>query len=147
MTVNDRVPKRKAIPMRVKLEACLILLGFDPEEVAKRLPDFDHFPALGRRFHDGENYLPDQLDPRYLRPLKAEDHARKTTGRKGTSKLSSDGNGDTTQAAKIKRITAARAALLEVEERVSKPKPAKPKYSWPSGRKIESRGFKQRGKK
>jgi hypothetical protein len=147
MTVNDRVPKRKAIPMGVKLQACLRMMGYDSEDEI----EWDHIPALARRAvnEDGTDWVPAQLDPEYIRPMRKADHARKTTGRKGTSKLSSDGNGDTTQAAKIKRIAAARQAMFETEVRlmmddnaalrtITKPKP---KYSWPSGRKIESRGF------
>lgn len=145
-------PKRKNIPIRIKLEACLILLGFDADEVAKRLPDFDHYPALGRRRFDDSNYYPAQLDPRYLRPIKADDHLRKTSGRKGESKLSSDGNGDTSQAAKIKRLREVEEAqalmrkrMLATEEFVEEhKKPKKAKRPWAKGRKLQGRGFQRR---
>jgi hypothetical protein len=141
-------PKRKNIPVGIRLQACLRLLGFAPGEE----PEWDHFPALARRAvnEDGTDWVPAQLDPEYIRPMRKHDHLQKTTGKKGTSKLSSDGNGDTTQAAKIKRIIARRAdspeltaalkILLQPEERL-KPKQS---YTWPSGRKIASRGFKKR---
>jgi hypothetical protein len=115
-------PKRKNIPLRVKLEACLILLGFDPDEVRKRLPDFDHFPALGLRPVNpaGADYDPPQHDPSYLRPMKHDDHKLKTNGRRGESDLSLDSNSDKARIAKSKRLDqkrAADAARRDAEER------------------------------
>lgn len=102
-------PKRKAIPLHVKLNACLRLLGFDPE--ADEI-EWDHTPALQLRPVDatGADYDPPQLDWRHIEPLKKADHGVKTTGRKGQSKLSVSGEGDVSRIAKAVRLEAARFA-------------------------------------
>lgn len=120
----------------------------------KRLPDFDHYPALGLRAFDAKDYDPPQLDPRYIRPLKREDHDQKTTGRKGESKYSSNGGGDTSQAAKVKRLREAeeerayaqmRRQLLATSDFVEAQDERLGKKDRPK-RKIQSRGF-QKGRK
>jgi hypothetical protein len=92
---------RPHMPLSVKLEACLLLLGLDPKQV-----EFDHDPALARRYFNEAvgDYEPAANDPRYIRPRAPDGHLQKTTGRKGESRLSSAGDGDTTQAAKVKRL-------------------------------------------
>jgi len=133
-------PKRKPPSVGTKLAVCLILLGFEPGEDI----DWDHFPALALRpvKADGSDWDPPQHDPRYLRPLRRKDHAVKTTGRKGESKYSSNGGGDTSQAAKVKRIEDARRALLAAEKTLpDDSRKARKKSQWPKGRKLESRGF------
>lgn len=154
-TVSEKKrPKRKDIPIRIKLEACLILLGFDADEVRRRLPDFDHHPAIGLRpvNEAGDDYEPAQLDPRYLRPLQAAAHAQKTHGRRGESKYSSAGDGDTTRAAKLKRLEDERIhrdfrqRLLATGQAIEVLREARPKAK--AKRKIPSRPFpKGRGLK
>jgi hypothetical protein len=120
--VTDR-PKRKAIPIGVKLAACerklRELLGCDRIE-------YNHEPALIFRdvAPDGRDYIPAQNDPAYIDPISAEAHKRHTNGTAATS-LGSVKHG----AAKIKRI-------------LGETKP-KPKRNWPS-RKLESRQFEKR---
>lgn len=99
--------RRKAIPERIKriIEArqegrCFcncnasILQGSDVE--------FDHSPALKLRpiNEDGTDYVPAQLDPKYIVARCAKSHAAKTFG---PSKASSIG-GDIHAIAKVKRI-------------------------------------------
>ena len=70
--------------------------------------EFDHETALALGGTD---------DLENLRAVHKECHARKTTGRRGTSKLSASGDGDTSRAAKIKRLRG---------ETKGKPKPGMP---------------------
>jgi hypothetical protein len=111
--MEENRPSRKFIPIGIRLQACLYMLGFDPmnEEI-----EWDHFPAIGLRAvnEDGTDYEPRQLDPRYIRPMRKADHLVKTSGRKGESKFSSNGGGDTSRVAKAKRL------LEETEERLRK---------------------------
>lgn len=89
---------RRAIPLGVKLHACLLLLGFTDEEIATGI-DFDHQPALAfREIVDGK-MVPDPNDPRYLRPMCRQEHRVKTSGKKSTSAGS-----DVHMAAKVKRL-------------------------------------------
>jgi hypothetical protein len=91
---------RRRIPMKVKLEAALLQLGLDPKTA-----ECDHDPALGRRVinEDGTDFVPPQHDPRYLRWREKQQHRVKTSGRKGTSKLSI-GMGDIQEIKKADRI-------------------------------------------
>lgn len=109
--MNENRPARKFIPIGIRLQACLYLLGFDP--VNEKI-EWDHDPALGLRAvnADGTDYEPAQLDPRFIRPMRKADHLAKTTGRKGESKFSSNGGGDTSRVAKARRT------LAEAEARV-----------------------------
>ena len=113
-------PKRKKIPLKVKLEACLHMLGLDPDDV-----EWDHDPALGVRpiNEDGTDYDPPQHDPRYITPRSRENHAEKTNGTKATTAGS-----DKNRIAKVNRI-------------LGKTKQGQPKRAWPKGRKIQSRPF------
>ena len=142
--VSDARPKRKHIPMAVKLEACLLMMGLDPKKV-----DWDHHPALGLRpvNDDGTDYDPPQLDPRYIMPRERdEDHKFKTFGRKGESRLSITGDGDVSRIAKAERLEKARRDMLHIE-RGERVKPERPKSQWPKGRKLQSRGFQRRPKR
>jgi hypothetical protein len=99
---------RKAIPLKVQLQAALLQLDIDPATA-----QLDHDPALSLRplNEDGTDYNPPQHDPRYLRWLPKHQHLVKTTGRKGTSKLSISG-GDQQKAAKVKRLAARASGLV-----------------------------------
>lgn len=67
--------KRLRIPLWVKLDAALLMLGLDPEQV-----DWHHEPPLKLRPWTGTDYDPPQLDPRHIVPLpKAEHRARTAT--------------------------------------------------------------------
>lgn len=120
---------RKAIPLGVKLKACLLLLKI-PDIAASTLTGFatkrnlpvridcalmmlgftaddidagihwDHQPALTfREIVDGK-MIPDPNDPHYIRPMRAAEHRIKTSGTKATSAGS-----DVHMSWKIKRIT------------------------------------------
>lgn len=109
---------RPHIPLQVKVDACLILLGLDPKDV-----EWDHDPALELRRTAAEYYqdasregvIPDANDPRFLRPRSKADHARKTNGPGGTKRITTRG-GDHGDAAHLRRLTkkqeAFRARLL-----------------------------------
>lgn len=104
---------RKAIPLGVKLHACLLLLGFSDEDIAAGI-DFDHQPALGlREIRNGE-MIPDPNDPHFLRPMRKADHLIKTAGRKNITTAGSDIHA----IAKVKRINGTT--------------PKKPKKKWAS---------------
>ncbi len=93
---------RKAIPLGVKLHACLLLLGFTDEDIAAGI-EWDHQPALAfREIVDGV-MRPPPNDPRYIRPMRKADHALKTNGGGRATSAGSDIH----MAAKIKRITGA----------------------------------------
>ena len=128
-------PKRKPIPMHVKLEACLIKLGFAPGEPI----DWDHSPPLGLRpvSDDGTDYDPPQHDPRHIYPLERALHSDKTNGNPAVAL-----SGDKSRIAKAKRLEEKHAAfrdrLLEREivfEDWSEPR---------RKRKIPSRPFEKR---
>jgi hypothetical protein len=119
-----RPARRKSIPVKAQLHAALYQLGFEPHEV-----DLDHDPALGLRVYDEatQDTIPPANDPRYLVWRPKAEHKLKTTGRKGESKLSVDGNGDVSRIAKVER-------LLKKQETKETPS------QWPT-RKLESRPF------
>lgn len=111
---------RKAIPLGVKLQACLLLLGFTDDDIAAGI-DWDHQPALiFREIVDGK-MVPGPNDPHYLRPMRKADHKVKTSGTKATTAGS-----DQHMRGKINRITG------------KTPKRRK--------QKIQSRGFQKRSK-
>jgi hypothetical protein len=122
-------PKRKAIPLRVQLDAALIQLGLDPKAV-----ELHHQPSLGLRpYYDGV-YVPDQHDSEHLVWMAKEPHRKRTHGRKGESKLSI-GGGDQQAIAKTKRLEVSQAAFREAALRkdggeVGPP----PRSSWGKGR-------------
>lgn len=90
---------RKAIPLHVKLHACLLLLGFTDEDIAAGLC-WDHSPPLGLRAVVDGVMTPAPNDPHHLRPMSQADHARQTFG---PSKATSAG-GDIHAIAKVKRL-------------------------------------------
>lgn len=150
-------PKRPKMPLGVKLAACLISIGFHPEDAARaagiKLPgypdgalawsaaamgerprsriDFDHCPALA------------------LRPLYKQTAA---TGPIGWMPVSNDPRwimpigraphavktkADTTAAAKVKRLVKKQIPILDPGYAIRLN--IKPKRAWPKGRKIATR--------
>ena len=70
--------KRPHMPLKVKLDACLIQLGLDPKNV-----EWHHEPPLSVRVEwacDGGRWgwTPDANDPRHIIPMSKEDHAART---------------------------------------------------------------------
>lgn len=129
---------RKAIPLGVKLNACLILLGFTDEQIAGGI-EWDHDPALAIRALDEHGNLhPPANDPHYIRPLTKPAHAEKTRGRGATTAGS-----DVGRAAKLKRLEKMNAAyrdlILRKAEGDPSPERKKRKRPWPAGRKIPNR--------
>lgn len=104
---------RKAIPLGVKLHACLLLLGFTDEDIEAGV-DWDHSPPLGLREIVEGKMVPDSNDPHFLRPMRRADHRVKTSGRKNISVAGSDQH----IIAKVKRLNGTTAK--------------KPKKKWPS---------------
>lgn len=125
-------PARKAIPLEVKVRACLhrLNMGSQAEAViqtAKRtstlkgqlLPillsmlgfdprkkvHWDHSPALALRERrpDG-TYIPDDLDPAHLYPMTPEAHARKTSGSAPGEGKATVANSDQHRIAKTTRL-------------------------------------------
>lgn len=91
---------RKAIPLGVKLHACLLLLGFTDEEIAGGI-QWDHTPALGfREIVDGV-MIPAPNDPHHIVPMRTEKHREKTSGRKNITVAGSDQH----MMGKIRRLT------------------------------------------
>jgi len=103
--------------------------------------EYDHHPALWLRPYDepAGDFDPPQNSPEHITARTKADHKAKTTGRKGEQKSTSYGS-DAHERAKMIRLEAARAALLEVEQRTAGPK-------WKPKRKIPSRPFPSRMKK
>lgn len=127
---------RKKIPLSVKVEACLVRLGFTLEEI--RTPGaihWDHDPALGLRDQietpAGIVFDPDQHDPRHIVPRRAEPHKVKTNGAGATC-----ADGDTHKIGKARRLSksqaAFRARLLAKAAGEPPPAPQKPKRKWAS---------------
>lgn len=131
---SDR-PKRKAIPVRIKLAATLIFSGMRPDvaewfskgmlkdEVrtgmlltllaSLGLPDdaeFDHDPALGLRPVNaaGDDFDPPQLDPRHIVPRSPAAHYAKTNGHRPGEKLVTTASSDKGRIAKAERLEASR---------------------------------------
>lgn len=92
---------RKTIPIGVKLEACLIALGFSLESIRAGLIRWDHTPPLGMRAlnDDGTDFVPASNDPHYIQPLMQANHAIKTFGTPATTAGS-----DVHNIAKAKRL-------------------------------------------
>ena len=105
--------KRPHMSLSVKLEAAILQLGLDPNDV-----EYDHDPALALRRYDEKTgkWTPDANDPRYITLRSGENHNTKTNGTKTTSYGS-----DSHAIAKAKRIRG---------ETKTRPK-----------KKIKSRGF------
>jgi hypothetical protein len=134
-------PRRPHIPVMVKLQAALMQLGLEPHAV-----ELDHDPALALRPIDPEtgDTVPAANDPKYLVWRPKAEHAIKTTGRRGESRLGDQANGDIQRAAKVKRISAKqerfRASVLSVSSDLQTLSQQKPKS------KIPSRPFPKRKK-
>jgi hypothetical protein len=65
--------KRLRLPLWVKLDAALLLLGLDPKAV-----EWHHEPPLKLRPWTGEDYDPPQHDPKHIVPLPIIDHRERT---------------------------------------------------------------------
>ena len=124
-------PKRKKIPLGVKLEACLKIMRshllLDEGSI-----EWDHCPALELRPLNaaGDDYEPPQLDPNYIQPLVRADHALKTNG-----PHHDHSQGDKGKIAKVKRIQAKtwseyRGLFRKIVDGVY-PEQAKRKRQWP----------------
>lgn len=116
------VTKRKHLSLAIKLASALHALGLHGKAVA-----YDHRPPLSHRPFDPATglYNPDELDPRYLFPVTAEENKRLADG--DGSPLS----GDTRIAAKLKRLVADQAAFrdrLLAKETGEDPAPKKPRW-------------------
>lgn len=66
-------PKRKAIPVGVKLAAALRMLGFAETEI-----EWHHSPPLGQRPYDEHDYDPPQLDPDHIEIMPKDAHRKRT---------------------------------------------------------------------
>jgi hypothetical protein len=123
-------PKRKAIPLSVKLESCLItlrkngLLGEGPVR-------WDHHPALALRPVNkaGGDYDPPQHSATHIQPLADADHAFKTNGPRHDHS-----RGDKGKVAKVNRIR------KRMDPTRAKPKRRIPSRKFPKGqRKLRSK--------
>lgn len=137
---------RRPIPVGVKLQVALLALGYNKDEIAREI-EYDHAPALGlRRWNDeARDYEPGQHDPEYIKIRLKSEHRRKTTGRKGESKLSGS-DGDIQQIAKLKRVTndesEFRRRLLAKDAGAARPPSKWPKRKLRSGKKFQRRASK-----
>jgi hypothetical protein len=132
---------RPAIPWRVKLEVVLKQEGkcFRCGEKLAELANtqFDHVPALQSRIWCEE--LNDTVPPansiENIEALHKDCHSAKTTGRKGTSRLSLIG-GDAQEIAKTRRLERKRTEefrqKLLARDTPEPEAPSKPKSKWPS---------------
>lgn len=121
-------PKRRAIPVSIKLAVCLRTLGVKESEI-----DWSHEPALGLRAINGADYDPPQHDPSCIEIRRKADHAHITFRDNGT------GRSDITTIAKVRRLTKEQE---EFQRKVlSRPCGAKrqPTGNFPAGRKMQSR--------
>lgn len=119
--MTDR-PKRKGIPVGVKLEVVLAQDGLCTHcrKPLGKLPglNFDHRPPIATRpVNDaGTDYVPAQLDPAHIEAIhELPCHRERTTGRRGESRLSAR-NGDQTTIAHLKRLAEQREPAAPVEE-------------------------------
>ena len=118
-----RSSRRRHIPLGVKLSACLDMLGWAGVSI-----EWHHDPPLALRAFDESTgkYEPDELDPRYLRPMPKADHKARTYG--DHVPLS----GDISKVAKLKRVEADQATFrdrLLAKETGDAPPPSK-KRRW-----------------
>lgn len=150
-------PKRRAIPLSVKLDVALRALGVKASDI-----DWSHEPALELRAinDDGTDWKPPQHDPAFLLIRKRAEHDHITFKDNGT------GRGDLTAIAHARgvrddqRLHQAKLAVKAgdddsaAELRASVENSGRLRHAhkiparanaWPQGRKIPSRGF-QRGK-
>lgn len=120
---------RRHIPLSVKLAACLDALGLTGVPI-----DWNHDPALGLRRRDPVTglYDPDELDPRYLRPVPRESHKVITNG------TAAPLSGDKSKIAKLKRVERKEREFRERVLAKEAGEPVEKKSRWPS-RKFQSR--------
>lgn len=117
---------RKAIPLGVKLDVALRMLGFKKEDQI----EFDHDPALALREWDEatQDFIPAQLDPEFIVIRTKAHHRAKTSGRKGEARSTSYGS-DAHAISKIERVQKDQAAfrerLLAKDQGDEKPRAAK----------------------
>lgn len=121
-------PKRKKIPIGVKLKSALHALGLDPDDV-----QYDHDPALGMRPVDPAtgDTTPPANDWRHIVPRASAEHKVKTFGNHAPL------SGDVSKIAKLNRVEGEQAAFrarLLAKHGGEAPAPKK-------GRPWPSRGF------
>jgi hypothetical protein len=122
-------PKRKAIPVGVKLHACLLALGYTDEEIKSGI-DWDHDPAIVWRSVNeaGDDLVPAMNDPHFIRPLRKATHKVKTFGAGGEQRISTRGS-DVAEPRRLDKISAKHSAL---RTRLAQPgKAPKPRSKWP----------------
>ncbi len=127
---------RKAIPMGVKLEACLLLLGFTLRQIrSKGAIQWDHSPCLKDRKWDAKagDFVPAQHDPRFIAPMLKTAHRAKTFGPGGVLTIHSR-NSDISEPKRIARISEKHAdfqrRLMTPDKQADEKPRSKPK--WPS---------------
>ena len=121
-------PRRKSIPLGVKLAVALRALGVKASEI-----DYSHEPALGLRAinDDGTDYKPAQLDPEFIFIRARAAHDEITFKDNGT------GRGDLTAIAHVRRTASKHGAHVQriaAKGTGQKPPPKR-------GRRLQSRGF------
>lgn len=144
-----KAEKRRAIPMKTKLEAALNQLeaamrklDMIPVEEVVSGWECDHDPALELRAvgEDGR-HQPHQHEVRFLVWRPRKQHRVKTTGRSGESKLAMV-NGDAQKIAKNRQRAKKQAEREATRAALPEPPPgrmkAKPPSRWPK-RKLQSR--------
>lgn len=159
LSPNHKGEMRRPVPLQKQRDVALRQL----RELMTRLGyeegplELDHDPALALRPIDPTTglHVPPQHETSALVWRPKAVHKLKTTGRQGESKLSIDFNGDTSRAAKVKRILKASAkASARAEEdyrrqllrpegvgsETADPISVKPKSRWPK-RSLRSRSF------
>lgn len=94
---DERVNRRRAIPLSVKLEVALAAMGLTLADV-----DFDHTPPLQLREWDpvAGDTIPPANDPAHIQLLTKAEHKRKTFGGPATV-----ADGDLHRIAKTRRLT------------------------------------------
>ena len=149
---------RPHMPLSVKYEACLRLVGVEPGMRLQERIDailrhvgldpacvqFDHDPALGNRDFDrkAKRYTPEANDPAFIVPREIEDHKDKTRGdvKQMASRRRSEKALELkidTQAARLERgrqILAKTAAGEPVEKDMRPPEKRKAKAPMPGSR-------------
>lgn len=139
---------RKPPPMGVRLAACLLHLGFTLEEInGKNAIQWQHDPPLKdrkQRVVDGEIVFdPDQHDPRFLIPMRADAHKVATFGPGGEKRIHKRGS-DISEPLRMDRIG---EKEREFQRRLLKGTPAKRKAKKDrSKRKWPSRPMSKKGK-
>lgn len=137
--------RRKQIPVGVKLHAVLLRVGFTDEDINGGI-DWDHDPPLALRLVDPETGLlvPDANDPHHIRPLRREDHRRKTFGPGGEKRITTAGS-DAHAIAKVRRLAPVQADFDRrlLAKSTGEAAPAETKRK----RKIPSRPFPKRKSK